>query len=60
MKMSAEHAAEEMNWVDYCDSLSNEFFVNPRPRQKPPSGPETVPDQAAFVACLQDIGREVK
>ena len=49
---------EEMNWVDYCDSLSNEFFTL-RAGQLPPPPLDSMPNHAAFVKTLHEMAREL-
>jgi hypothetical protein len=49
----------EMNWVDYCDSLSNAYFVE-RAKTVPPRIPaEKIPDHTAFVASVREAMREL-
>lgn len=59
MKVQDSNISEAMNWVDYCDALSNECFVSSSPVQKMLPQAGEFPDHAAYVACLQDMVREV-
>lgn len=60
MKVPASHAPEEMNWADYWDSLSDEYFVlRASSEQKTVMPAERLPDNAAFVATLHDMAREL-
>ncbi len=60
MKVPASHAPEEMNWADYWDSLSNEYFVlRASSEQKTAAPAERLPDHAAFVETLHDMAREL-
>ena len=49
---------EEMNWVDYCDALSNEQFFLRAPASKPAVITDSSPEHAAFIATLHDMSRE--
>lgn len=49
---------EEMNWVDYCDALSNEQFFLRAPTPQPAVITDSPPEHAAFIATLHDMSRE--
>jgi hypothetical protein len=60
MHSAERQAPAEMNWVDYCDSLSNAKFVQ---HAKVPPSPFTandIPDHTAFVASVREAMRDLK
>ena len=60
MKSPDSRMPEEMNWADYWDSLSNEYFelcASAEPKPLVPA--ERIPDHAALVATLHDTVRDV-
>ncbi len=60
MKVPDSHAPEDMNWADYWDSLSNEYFaLRASADPKPAPLPAPMPDHAAFVATLHAMAREL-
>jgi hypothetical protein len=60
MKAPDSHTPDEMNWADYWDSLSNEYFaLRASAEPKPAVLAEPMPDHAAFVATLHDMAREL-
>jgi hypothetical protein len=60
MKVADSQPPEDMNWADYWDSLSNEYFaLRASADPMPELLPERMPDHAAFVATLQDMAREL-
>lgn len=60
MKVPDRHLPEEMNWADYWDSLSDEYFILRASTEPAPAVPaERIPDHAAFVATLHEMAREL-
>lgn len=60
MKVPDSHVPEDMNWADYWDSLSNEYFALRASADPKPAAPaERMPDHSTFVATLQDMAREL-
>jgi hypothetical protein len=57
MKVSNSRAQEQMNWVDYCDSLSNEYFALRAPAQKAVEVPARTPDHAALLSAPRETAR---
>ena len=60
MHSAESQAPAEMNWVDYCDSLSTANFLQ---RAKAPPSPFTakdIPDHTAFVASVREAMRDLK
>jgi hypothetical protein len=59
MHSADSHAPTEMNWVDYCDSLSNAKFVQRVKAPPPPFTAESIPDHTAFVASVREVMRDL-
>jgi hypothetical protein len=59
MEVPVSTTAHEMNWADYCDSLSNEYFKwIPQPSAKVRST-EKLPDPVSILVARQEAAREL-
>lgn len=60
MRTTDSDAAESMNWADYWDSLSDEYFHLRASAQAQPAAPvERLPERAAFVETLHEMARDL-
>jgi hypothetical protein len=60
MHSAESQAPAEMNWVDYCDSLSNAKFVQHAKVPPIPFTAKDIPDHTAFVASVREAMRDLK
>jgi hypothetical protein len=53
MKAPDNRTPEQMNWVDYFDSLSDEYFLARAQSQRPFQTPRHIPDPATVTPSGQ-------
>ncbi len=60
MAVPDHHHPAEMNWADYWDSLSNEYFALRAASEPPQAVPaERMPNHSAFVTTLHEMARDL-
>ena len=59
MKVPDSQKPVELNWVDYCDFLTNELFERRAQSPKNLRAPQPVPDTQSFMSTLRETMREL-
>ena len=60
MNLPNSRSPAEMNWVDYCDSLSNANFALHVKMPPPPFAVNSIPGHFEFVESVREAVRDLK